>query len=540
VALWPTATPDEKAIILRGLGQVGTQAHVAFVAEALLAPERELAVTASRALGMMARRKLSLDGVSRDHLATASDVEGWGVAYALANIDPPRPTDAALVNVLVGHSAPRWMALRALSVVDTEVVGFLSDPDPAVRIEAVRMLAGKRATEAARRGLIAWVRETWPDAQQPRAPLLQALRQLAPLAADDKAIAELFARLPIDANDRIVRDEAECLQAAVAVRVGGPYAPLLACGGEPGWPVFKRRELAYELIAAGVGPETERAAAATAMWGDRDVRVRGLGAAAAVKLGTNEVVLRALDDELLVAGPAIDALSEREDKAVSPELEAALVARGEKELTGKDPELLQGILTVLETNESEKVEALRSKAKTSPLASVRKAAGGAEAGGNGPRFAPPAATRPVHGAGWRLKVTTTRGVFHIDLEADRARVAVGALVTLADQKFFDGLIFHRVVPNFVVQGGDPTGSGWGGPGFLLPAERSSLRYLRGTVGMADSGLDTAGSQWFVTLQESPHLEGRYTIVGRVPEAEMPVVDRLLVGDAMLKVEVLAP
>ncbi len=109
---------------------------------------------------------------------------------------------------------------------------------------------------------------------------------------------------------------------------------------------------------------------------------------------------------------------------------------------------------------------------------------------------------------------------------------VATLVSLAGKKFFDGTVWHRVVPDFVVQGGDPTGTGAGGPGFDVPAEPSALRYTRGTIGIADAGKDTGGSQWFVTLSPQPHLEGRYTIVGQVPAEDMAVVDRIIVGDTM--------
>ena len=105
---------------------------------------------------------------------------------------------------------------------------------------------------------------------------------------------------------------------------------------------------------------------------------------------------------------------------------------------------------------------------------------------------------------------------------------------LADDGFFDGIRFHRVVPDFVVQGGDPRGDGLGGPGWCIPDEINPLHYGEGAVGMALSEPDTGGSQWFVTLSPQPHLDGGYTIFGQVTRG-MHVFHRLLPGDRIERV-----
>ncbi|HEX9670378.1 MAG TPA: peptidylprolyl isomerase, partial [Thermoanaerobaculia bacterium] len=102
------------------------------------------------------------------------------------------------------------------------------------------------------------------------------------------------------------------------------------------------------------------------------------------------------------------------------------------------------------------------------------------------------------------------------------------------QGYFDGLRFHRIVPDFVVQDGDPRGDGSGGPGYSIRDEINRLRYRRGAVGMALSGPDTGGSQWFVTLTPQPHLDGGYTVFGEVV-AGMEALDQLLQGDAIERV-----
>ena len=107
-----------------------------------------------------------------------------------------------------------------------------------------------------------------------------------------------------------------------------------------------------------------------------------------------------------------------------------------------------------------------------------------------------------------------------------------AFLTLVDRRYFDGTRWHRVVPNFVVQDGDPRGDGWGGPGagFVLRDEINPVRYETGTVGMALSGPDTGGSQYFITHSAQPHLDGTYTVFGRVAGGGSTVLDAIGQGD----------
>ncbi len=136
-----------------------------------------------------------------------------------------------------------------------------------------------------------------------------------------------------------------------------------------------------------------------------------------------------------------------------------------------------------------------------------------------------------------LRLETSAGSFTIEFEGAAAPINQANLVALASAGFFDGLSFHRVVPGFVVQGGDPRGDGYGGPGYLVPCEWSNLRYERGTVGIALAGKDTGGSQFFVTQTPQPHLDARYTVVGRVGEG-LEVIDSLLPGDRIKAVTVI--
>jgi cyclophilin family peptidyl-prolyl cis-trans isomerase/HEAT repeat protein len=136
----------------------------------------------------------------------------------------------------------------------------------------------------------------------------------------------------------------------------------------------------------------------------------------------------------------------------------------------------------------------------------------------------------------QVYLETSKGTVQIELAVLDAPLTVENFVALARRGYFDGLQLHRVVPAFVVQDGDPRGDGTGGPGYSIRDELNDRPYQRGTVGMALSGPDTGGSQWFITHAPQPHLEGRYTVFGQVVKG-MEVVDQLEVGDTITRVRV---
>jgi cyclophilin family peptidyl-prolyl cis-trans isomerase len=136
----------------------------------------------------------------------------------------------------------------------------------------------------------------------------------------------------------------------------------------------------------------------------------------------------------------------------------------------------------------------------------------------------------------RAIVSTDKGSFTIELLPEDAPLTVDSFVQLAQRGFFNNVTFHRVVPNFVIQGGDPRGDGNGGPGYQIRCEINEARYERGAVGMALSGKDTGGSQWFVTHSPQPHLDGGYTVFGRV-QAGLEVIDRIVRGDVIRSISI---
>jgi cyclophilin family peptidyl-prolyl cis-trans isomerase len=136
-------------------------------------------------------------------------------------------------------------------------------------------------------------------------------------------------------------------------------------------------------------------------------------------------------------------------------------------------------------------------------------------------------------------IHTRKGDIRIELFASDAPMTVDNFIQLSKRGFYDGLMFMRVVPNFVIQGGDPRDDMEGGPGHQIRCEINLRPYTAGTVGMALSGKDTGGSQFFITHSPQPHLDGGYTVFGQVV-AGMDVVNRIARGDRIEKVEIVEP
>lgn len=115
----------------------------------------------------------------------------------------------------------------------------------------------------------------------------------------------------------------------------------------------------------------------------------------------------------------------------------------------------------------------------------------------------------------KASIVTDKGVIDIELNERAAPTSVANFVNLAERGFYDGLIFHRVERNFVIQGGDPRGNGSGGPGYQFTGEMLLKHTRPGTLSMANSGLGTDGSQFFLTLVPTPHLDGKHSVFGRI-------------------------
>jgi peptidyl-prolyl cis-trans isomerase B (cyclophilin B) len=141
----------------------------------------------------------------------------------------------------------------------------------------------------------------------------------------------------------------------------------------------------------------------------------------------------------------------------------------------------------------------------------------------------------------RIKIQTNSGDIVAELWNDDAINTVKNFVTLAQSGYYDGLTFHRVIPDFVIQGGCPKGDGTGGPGYRIPCETNGprQRHEPGSFSMAHAGRNTGGSQFFICLtrEKTKHLDGQHTVFGKTIEG-FDVVKQIRQGDKMLKVEVL--
>ena len=135
-------------------------------------------------------------------------------------------------------------------------------------------------------------------------------------------------------------------------------------------------------------------------------------------------------------------------------------------------------------------------------------------------------------------ISTEKGDMVLELFADKTPVTVNNFVFLAREGFYDGTIFHRVIADFMAQGGDPTGSGRGGPGYRFADEvqNNPLKHEKGVISMANAGPNTNGSQFFITHSPQPHLNGKHTVFGKVIKGQ-EVVDAIQQGDPIIKVTI---
>ncbi len=130
---------------------------------------------------------------------------------------------------------------------------------------------------------------------------------------------------------------------------------------------------------------------------------------------------------------------------------------------------------------------------------------------------------------------TEKGDIHIEFFDEDAPSTVKNFKNLMQDGFYDGLNFHRVIPNFVIQGGCPNGTGTGGPGYHIPCEINTQKHLAGSLSMAHAGKDTGGSQFFICHSPQPHLDGVHTVFGQT--SDMDVVNSIEPGDTIISVSV---
>ena len=139
---------------------------------------------------------------------------------------------------------------------------------------------------------------------------------------------------------------------------------------------------------------------------------------------------------------------------------------------------------------------------------------------------------------YRVMIETSKGLIELEFYPQHAPTTVNTFVFLARNGFYDGVSFHRVISDFMIQGGDPTGTGRGGPGYTFQdeVEGNTLTHERGGISMANAGPNTNGSQFFITHSSQAHLNGKHTVFGKVVKGH-EVVDAIREGDKMERVEI---
>ena len=464
--------------------------------------------------------------------APAGAVEEVDAATALcarALVEAGREEDVPLLRAALAHRDYR-VAVEATRTLTRYVQRAAQDPGRAkAALEALADLGQK--VELLARGevargaqpLLAFAKLELPDQV---AALVASLR---------RQLQEAQRRLP--AGEVLALDLAriDCRLAAAQDRRQAAVAEVLSCGDRLP-PEAWRLSLSLGQIARPPASPPAVPFSSYLSHPSPAVRAAALQAVGAAK------------DRQAVA--AVRALLEGEDPVVATYAAGAAVALGDTgavpgiarlaTLASTHPDVAEPVASALLDLKAPQAEAVFQGWLREPQAHVRQVAARSlrKMGAAVPAAAMPevAAHDLTAGApaGASLRFATAKGAFTLKLDTEENPRTSANLYRLARRGFFDGLTFHRVEPDFVVQGGDPRGDGDGGPGYTLRCEVSTRRYLRGTAGMALSGKDTGGSQFFFTTSEQPHLEGRYTAFGEVVDG-LEVLDRLLEGEVMVKV-----
>lgn len=530
-----TASPEMLALIAEALGKTGGPEAAAALEELLHAFRSDVRAAAVLALARAAEPS-SVHAI----LVAVHDGEPqvvWRAACALEKFESERIVKVLIPllekeDAVVRAYAARTLGRKKAKEAVAPLVECLSDTDPAVAINAADAL-GRILEKSANGGVVA--------------PLGELLRRHDNHHVRKAAAAALGSNRHKNAKDYLVQSildkspgvRIESYRALAAV-LGKDAAPFLANGMNDGEKLV--RAAAVESFGiAGDKSAIDRLIITAAKNPDPALRAAAVRALAHFdkKTVSTTLVTRLEDEDWVVAAEAATALGDLKDERAIP----ALIAASARRRNRVDVDVRLEVLGALKKMRAAQGRDLAFEALDDADRRVRAAAKALleEIGVPVPeiksdrqfyeeRFEPKRRNdiAPPFGTKGAV-IKTARGDIEIELFGDDATQNAASFVKLAQEGFYDGLVFHRVVPNFVVQGGCPRGDGWGDAGFAVRAEVNQHRYARGYIGVADSGKDTGGSQFFITHSPQPHLDGRYTVIGRVTKG-MDVVDKLDQGD----------
>ncbi len=555
-ALDSEKSPEVRARIVEALGKCGTEISVPTLTGLVASPEPPVAQAAALALGIMGYRDIDIHsaGPALNTALESQDADlRWRAAYAVYR-GKVLGTSLGLKRAL-GSSDPLTLifAVRAAGALDNrrlldEVIANLHHPDWRVRVEVLRNLAASKSGRApSQAGLLA-------DDPNPQVQLT------AITALGDLGHAGGLGRLDgVDLNENW-HVHAAYIRAYAKGSGDGALPELRDAMKSPDW----RIRLAAARAFGDVPTEQSLVLVEDMLQDDNPEVVAALVNSLVVfpQRRAVELIRTTLtSDDIAVLTSAASAAGQRYDLGAVP----LLIEAYEPLQSPVDTEVMTAILDALgsilsateeddpmgELSDLDRGRALTllDAARHDTDANVSRAAAEALSLATGTDVEP--ATQPKHEVPpeldldlaealntgqehLRARIVTEYGPIVIDLFGTEAPGTVANFVTLARDGFYNGLTFHRVIADFVTQGGDPRGDGWGGPGYAIRCEYNPLHYETGTVGMALAGKDTGGSQFFITHSPQPHLDGRYTIFGQVVEGQ-DVVDRILVGDVIREI-----
>jgi HEAT repeat protein len=468
-------------------------------------------------------------------------VRWWPVAFALQRLEDPRALPALLTLAKDPHPYTRAFAAKGLGATKDRsavpvLVPLVDGPDRPVAVEAIRSL-GRLGDPAGAPPLLKLIGATKADPQL----RLEAVTAIGGIKGD--GVIDLLLDVLGDPSPTV---RAAAIRSLAQLDQENFVTVLSGLDPDAHWSVRSALASVLGTLPAEIGlPRLQ------AMRDDQDERVvpavltslAALRAPDAVnflseRLKTGDPVVRAAAATALgrlkaPSGPALlaDAYQAGRKDTTYVARAAALAALVEYGADAAKPALTEA-LSDSDWAVRVRAAALLKQLDASSDAAVRirpAPTGRPDSAYEVPRLHAPTVSTQVF-------IDTDRGTIQIELAVVDAPFAVETFVTLARKGFYDGLTFHRVVPDFVIQGGDPRGDGEGGPGFTIRDELNQRPYLRGVVGIALDWEDTGGSQFFITHSPQPHLDARYTVIGRVLSG-MDVVDQIQPGEVMRRVRV---
>ena len=491
-------------------------------------------------------RLRDFDGIAK----IALDAQGmpvtywWPVAYALQRSGDPRAAPALLQLARIAAVHSPAFALRGLAgLKDARVVPIAlehltrTDGDSRVKVAAIRALGQLGATEAVPKLLDLASNAATPAglATEAGTPLSLALEAIAALGAIGDARAftpmvELWAHA-----DPAIRAAA----IATAAKADPEGFLLLRSTTPPDRQWSVRAALAGILATL---PVDRVRGAIEDLAADTDDRVKTPALEALARLGAPDLRKR-LFDALESSDYVLRATAARLIGEQKPEAAIASLVRAytRAEADAANDARLAALEALARYGGADATATLRRALEDRDwpvrlrAAALLREAGDATAEPVRPApvrqppefFESDRLLRPAYSP--HAYIETRRGTIEIELNVIESPFTAHAFMELARAGFYNGLKVHRLVPNFVIQAGDPRGDGEGGPGFTIRDELSPLPFVRGTVGLAIAGRDTGGSQFFITLSPQPHLDGKYTAFGRVVKG-FELLDRIAIGD----------